>query len=237
MPTASRRGRAATWSAASMASPSAACSPASPCSRAPLTPPRSPSPRSSATWWRGASPSSTARCTPPTWRASAANRGLAAASSGRSPPRSRPRRGRVCGPSTSALSRRSPASRRRLSTPNDLAPHEGPQRLGHDDAPVLLLVLLEDGDERTPHRQRRPVERVDQAGLGLRLRPVADLGAPGLEVAEVRAARDLAVGAGAGEPDLEVVRPLRAEAHVARAEQAHPVVQVEAPEHLLGVAG
>src|SRR3712207_8766992 len=55
--------------------------------------------------------------------------------------------------------------------------------------------------------------------------------------AEVRAARDLAVDALPGQPDLEVVGAPRGEAHVAGAEQAHPVMEPEAAEHLLRVRG
>src|SRR6202012_1223714 len=97
--------------------------------------------------------------------------------------------------------------------------------------------LLEDGDEGAPHGERGAVQGVEEARLGLGLGAVADLGAAGLEIAEVGAARDLAVEALAGEPGLEVVGALGGEAHVAGAEQADPVVELEALEYLLGVAG
>ena len=52
----------------------------------------------------------------------------------------------------------------------------------------------------------------------------------------VAARRDLAVGALAGQPDLDVVGLGRGEAHVARAEQHRAVRQAEPLQDLLGVA-
>ncbi len=75
-----------------------------------------------------------------------------------------------------------------------------------------------------------------EARLGPRLGAVADLRAARLEVAAVRAARDLAVGVLTGQPHLEVVRLLRAEADVARAQRDDAVVQLEPLEHRRGVA-
>jgi hypothetical protein len=68
---------------------------------------------------------------------------------------------------------------------------------------------------RAADREGRAVQRVHQARLGLGLRAVADLRAPRLEVAEVRAARDLPVVALPRQPHLEIVRLLRARPEIA----------------------
>src|SRR5262249_54006000 len=106
----------------------------------------------------------------------------------------------------------------------------------HHDAAVGLLVLLEDRDDRAADGERRPVQRVREPGLGLRLGPIPDLRAARLEVAEVRAARNLAVAVLPGPPDPGVVTLPRAEARVAGAEQRDAVVQAEQLQDLLRVA-
>src|SRR5262249_15679908 len=78
-----------------------------------------------------------------------------------------------------------------------------------DEGAVRLLVLLEDRDEGATDRERRAVQRVDEARLRLGLGAVADLRAACLKVTVVRAARDLTVEALTGQPHLEVVRLLR----------------------------
>ena len=50
------------------------------------------------------------------------------------------------------------------------AAHVGPQHLGHDDAPVGLLVVLHDGDHDPRQGQARAVEGVDKARPRARLR-------------------------------------------------------------------
>src|SRR4051812_24815684 len=57
---------------------------------------------------------------------------------------------------------------------NHVGLHVWAQRLGHHDAAVLLLILLEDGHDGAPHRERRAVQGVHEAQL-FRLRAVADL--------------------------------------------------------------
>src|SRR3546814_5552673 len=77
----------------------------------------------------------------------------------------------------------------------------GPQRLRHGDAAVGLLVVLHDGDEAAADRHAGAVQGVHEAGAFSTFRPEARLHAARLEVAAVRAARDLAVGGLAGQPD------------------------------------
>src|SRR3546814_9042590 len=69
------------------------------------------------------------------------------------------------------------------------------------------------------------------------LGPKARLHAAGLEVAAVRAARDLAVGALPRQPDLNVVGLAGREAHVAGRQHHAAIWQLEALPHRLGAAG
>src|SRR5579883_1079432 len=112
--------------------------------------------------------------------------------------------------------------------------HIGPQRLGHGNGAVLPLIIFEDGDQRAPDSEPRSVERVHEARPLPVLRPEARLHAPRLEVAAIGAARDLAVGSLARQPDLDVVGLARGEPHIAGAEQHHPVGKAEALQHRLG---
>src|SRR5690606_15257727 len=69
-----------------------------------------------------------------------------------------------------------------MSAPADRgeAAHIGAQRLGDQHRAVLLLVVLEDGDEAAAHRHARAVERVHIAGgLPLARRTIARLHAAG----------------------------------------------------------
>src|SRR6185312_2541244 len=71
----------------------------------------------------------------------------------------------------------------------------------HVDAPVGPLVGLEDANQGAGERQARPVEGVDEARLLLACRGLEpDLGAAGLEIAEVGAGADLQPFAAAGGP-------------------------------------
>ena len=118
-----------------------------------------------------------------------------------------------------------------------LAPVQvGAQRLGHDHAAVLLLVVLEDRDQRPADGEAGAVEGVDEAGLLRVLGPAAGVHPAGLEVAAVRAARDLAIAALPGQPDLDVVGPARGEAGVARGQRHHPVGQPQPLQDRLGTA-
>src|SRR5689334_9056539 len=103
---------------------------------------------------------------------------------------------------------------------------------GRDDhRAISLLVLLEDRNQRATNREARAVERVDRTRSLAGRRPVADLGAPRLEVLVVRARGDLAERALAREPDLDVVGLGRAEAEVAGAQGDHSIMKAEALEH------
>src|SRR5689334_2637981 len=77
-----------------------------------------------------------------------------------------------------------------------------PERLGDDDRSVGLLVVLEYRDQGPPHGQARSVQGVHVLRLSLRLLPVADVRATGLEVLAVGAGGDLAVRPLSGQPDL-----------------------------------
>src|SRR5690606_29162301 len=85
---------------------------------------------------------------------------------------------------------------------DDLQPaHVGPQRFRHQNTAVRLLIVLHDRNEGPPHGKARAVQRMDEAGVLLARGAEAGLHAPGLEIAELGAARDLAELPLTGEPD------------------------------------
>ena len=114
------------------------------------------------------------------------------------------------------------------------AAHVGLERRRDRDAAVLVLVVLQDRDERAADRDAGAVEGVDEARALAVLRPVARVHAPRLEVGADRAARDLAIGALPRQPDLDVVGLGRGEAHVAGAERHGAERQVEPLQDVLG---
>ena len=85
------------------------------------------------------------------------------------------------------------------------ASHIGPQRVGNRDASVGFLIVLEHRDQRPADGDTRAVERMDEAGRLLARGTVARVHAPCLEVAADRAARNLAIGLLARQPDLDVI--------------------------------
>src|ERR1051326_4418889 len=95
------------------------------------------------------------------------------------------------------------------------AAHIRPQRLGDEHRTVRLLIILQDRDKRAPNRKPGAVQRVYETGVLFALRSIACVHAAGLEVAAIRAGRNFAEHILTGQPDLDVVRLLRAEAHVA----------------------
>src|SRR5258708_17870189 len=87
-----------------------------------------------------------------------------------------------------------------------LAPAEiGPEGLRDLDAAIVALIVLHDRDQGAADRQAGTVEGMHEPGLLLARRAEARLHAPGLEVAAIGAARDLAVAVLAGQPNLDVV--------------------------------
>src|SRR5216684_4922938 len=114
--------------------------------------------------------------------------------------------------------------------------HVGPKCRRHPHRPILILVVLEDGHDSAADGQAGTVEGVNVARLLLRC-AVADVGAPGLEVEEVRAGADLAIGLLPRQPHFQVVGLGRGEAHVAGGEGDDAVVQPERLQHGLGVGG
>lgn len=96
--------------------------------------------------------------------------------------------------------------------------HIGTERIGDGDAAVLLLVILDHGDQTAADSDAGAVEGVDELRFGLRRWPVARIHAAGLEGAAHRAAGDFAESVLAGQPGLDIVSALGAEAHIACAE-------------------
>ena len=114
--------------------------------------------------------------------------------------------------------------------------HVGTQRLRHDDRAVLLLVVLEDGDERAAHRQPAPLSVCTKRGLPLRLG--RDSGCsragPGSPCSSSRTRSR-------GRPAGRAARPRCRRSCAAEkpmspvAQHHHAVGQPEALQHLLGV--
>ena len=77
---------------------------------------------------------------------------------------------------------------------------------------------------------------MDELGLLLTCALEAGLHAPGLEVAAVRAAADLAIGVLAGQPDFKVIGLAGCKAHVALAQQHLAIRQLQRLQHRLGAA-
>src|SRR3990170_4064131 len=67
-------------------------------------------------------------------------------------------------------------------TPDDVqAVHVGPHRVGDDDRPVLLLIVLEDGNQRPADGQPRAVQCVDELRPAGAARPEPDARPPRLK--------------------------------------------------------
>src|SRR3989441_1044746 len=128
---------------------------------------------------------------------------------------------------------RAPVLRRRRQAGEPI--HIRSKRVRDRDASVRFLVILESRDERAAHGEPRAVERVAVLGAAAGGGAVADLGPARLERRAVRARRDLAVLPLPGQPDLHVVALRRLEPHVAGAVEHHPIGELEALEHRLGV--
>ena len=92
-----------------------------------------------------------------------------------------------------------------------------PQELVLDlHGPVLVLVILENGNERAADGEAGAVQRVQRLGLALFV-PEARVHAARLERLEIGAGGNFAVGALARQPDLDVVGLGSGETHVAGA--------------------
>src|SRR5689334_3098551 len=85
------------------------------------------------------------------------------------------------------------------------ASHIRPQGFGNDDGPVLLLVVLENRDERTADGQAGAVERVHVLHFAGAVRPKLDAGPARLETLRIAAGRNLAIGVLTGQPHLDVI--------------------------------
>src|SRR2546429_1196777 len=111
------------------------------------------------------------------------------------------------------------------------------QRRRNRHGAIGLLPRLEERRDGARQRHPRRVERMRQLGLRARGRPVADIGAPRLEVREGAGARHLEPLPDARRPDFEVVRLGAGEPQVARGEQHDAVRELEPLQHGLGVPG
>src|SRR4029077_3462617 len=87
------------------------------------------------------------------------------------------------------------------------------QRLRNAHAAVGLLIILHDGNPRTPYSQCAAIQRVKKFSLVLSLGTIADIRAPCLESLEVRARRNLAEKILPRQPDFNVISLGRRESH------------------------
>ncbi len=109
-----------------------------------------------------------------------------------------------------------------------------PEGFRDEDAAVGLPVGLEQGNVDAGQRGAGAVEGVAEAvfAVGI-LEP--EVQPAGLEILEIRAARDLEIGVLAGRPDLDVVGFRAAEAEVAGAKLDDAVMEAEELEDFLGI--
>ena len=117
------------------------------------------------------------------------------------------------------------------------AAHVGHERVRDGDAAILLLVVLQDGDQRAADGEAGAVEGMDEAVVLAALGAVARVHAPRLEVAANGTGGDLAVGVLPRQPHLDVVGLARRKPHVARAQHHGAVGETEPLQHLLGAVG
>src|SRR6185437_11451828 len=120
--------------------------------------------------------------------------------------------------------------------------HVGTQRLGNRHRAVLVLVVLQDRDQRAADREARAVQRVHEARAPLPairalLGPITRIHAARLVIAAVGAARDLAVASLPRQPDLDVEGLARGRAHVAAAQDDGAIRYLQPFQHLLGARG
>src|SRR5215472_3175604 len=115
--------------------------------------------------------------------------------------------------------------------------HVGLEHIRYCHGAVAPLIVLEHGDERATDREAGAVEGVHEAGPLPFFGTESRLHAPRLELAAVGAARNLAIGILAGQPDLDVIGLARGKTHVAGAEQHHPIGETETLQNLFGAGG
>src|SRR6516164_4088879 len=115
--------------------------------------------------------------------------------------------------------------------------HVRAQRLGDGHGAILVLVILKNGNQRAADGEAGAVQGVHEARALALIGTIARVHAPGLEVAAVRAARNLAIGVLTRKPDLDVEGLARGEAHVAATQHDGAIRQAELLQHLLGAPG
>src|SRR5207237_6362975 len=107
---------------------------------------------------------------------------------------------------TAAINHSAIPPRKSLSRNFFGAVHVRAQGGRNSDRTVLLLVILQDGDERPADRESGSVQGVDEIRPAATLRTELDVRAPRLERLGVAARRNLAIRLLAWQPHLEVVR-------------------------------
>src|SRR5450756_1087508 len=105
------------------------------------------------------------------------------------------------------------------------AAHIGLQHVRNCDRAVLLLIVLQHGDQSAADRDAGAVEGVQVAYLTAFPGAVARAHTARLELAADRAGGNFPVSPLPRQPHLDVVGLLRSEAHVAGAQRHHAVMQ------------
>jgi hypothetical protein len=86
--------------------------------------------------------------------------------------------------------------------------HIGAERRRNDDAPVRLLVVFKNSEQRSAHCEARSVQGMDELCLGvllISLCAVSDVGSASLKRLKVAAGGDFTEVLLRGEPDFDVV--------------------------------
>ena len=86
--------------------------------------------------------------------------------------------------------------------------HIGAERLRNDDAPVRLLVVFQNSEQRSAHCETRAVQGVGELYLGIfliALGAIANIGSTGLKCLDVATGGDLTEELLRGEPNFDVV--------------------------------
>ncbi len=95
--------------------------------------------------------------------------------------------------------------------------HIGAERRRHDDAPVRLLVVFQNREQRPAYCEAGSVQGMDELCLGvllISLCPIPDIGATSLKSLEVATGRDFSIVLLRGEPDFNVVGLGRRKSHI-----------------------
>src|SRR5512135_1951819 len=106
--------------------------------------------------------------------------------------------------------------------------HIRPEHFGDDDAPIRLLVLLQNRHDGPADRETRTVQRMHKlcffAAFGL----VTDVSASRLEVFEIRTRRNFSILVLSRQPHFDIIGFCGGKTQIPRAEYDYPICETEA---------